>query len=318
MSTESRSKKLYYKRADVVGGHRRPLSEMLGDALSRETHPLRRGEHIGEHGETVRVMDKPRTLGRLVCTSLIEFTEGVHQDCVRVNPDDLELAIRQLPPGDQEQFIAHTAFIGIQDHHVILLQAAGLRSAEVEQHLNWLLGKQTRVLPDGASISLRDEPSRDARRKLKNVKSLTLRAPIPVGIFQGEAEDLPKTHSIIGAAAAKIFSSAREHGFFVEELRGADALALEDIEVLLQIKRRGKQKPNTSIIDDLAYALRNTDDEVFELLTRSGKVLKSGDLKLSQPKSVKLLNGRPQLASVAEKMHEWLAELLQDKQVSEI
>lgn len=315
---ESRQKTLHYKRAEIVGGDARPVSDLLIDAVSREQRPLHRAERRGHERDDVRVLNRPYTHNGLVCGCLLTFTEGNHQPTIKLDEEEIELAIDQIAPRAQEQFIEGMLFFGLKGHHVILLQSKGLRSAALEQHLNWLFLESTHVLPDGARVVLRDEPSREARERLQGVKSVVLRAPVSLDILRQRPEDIPNRHAIVRAVTREVWDAMRASGTFLEDLSADQALAFEDVEISLEIRRKGRAPEGRSLIDELAHALRHADDDVFELTTKSGKVLKSGELKLTANKSVKTRNGMPILADVAEKMYDWLATLIDDRQVSEV
>lgn len=313
----TRSKTLYYKRAAIIGGDTAPLADLVEAAVSRESRPLRRAQRFGEENENVQLVNHPWRKGQMICAAFLDFTEGTYQPTIKLDENEIELLIDQIPPREREQFIESMLFFGVQRNHVVLVQSKGLRSGQLERHLNWLLGDCTHVLPTGSHLALLDQPTPEARRTLGPVRKVTMRAPVSSVMFKPEPEEKAKRLSLGDRISRSIWELLNGQGTFLEQLSADEALAIDDIELSLEIRRKSRQRNGTTLLDELAHTLRNTDDE-FELETRSGKVLRSGDWRLKTTKRVKVFNGMPALGDVAEKMHGWLAELIEDRQVTEV
>ena len=314
---ETRKRTLHYKHATIIGGRTTSLAHLLDQAIHKECRPLKRAQIFGEASENVQLVNHPSLKGQMVCAAFLDFTKGAYQPTIKLDEEKMQLVIGQLPPGKREEFIESMLFFGVQRNHVILLQSNGLRSGQLERHLNWLLGDCTHVLPAGAHLALLDQPTSEARQMLGPVQKVRLRAPVAVDESSPIREETPKRVSLSAAVRQSILEVLKDSGAFLEQFSANEALTINDLELSLEIRRTGRRRDGTSLLDELARTLRNTDDE-FELETRSGRVLRSGDWRLVTNKRVEVTNGIPELADVAEKMHDWLAQLIQDRQVQEV
>jgi hypothetical protein len=307
----SRQKTFHYKRAVAVGDPSAALGALLQAALAKEPRPLRRAERLGSDSENVRLISQCYEHGGMICGVFLDFTEGNFQPIIKLDEDELELLIDQLPPGDREQFIEGLLFFGIHGNHVVLLQSQALRSAHFEAHLNWLLGDHQPVLPAGARLVLNDYPTQRAKQQLRNVRSVSLRAPITLERLRHASSQPPSRVS--DAIAQHLSAIFEDRGMFLDTLSAGAALELDQVELTVELRRT--RRGGTSLIDQLAHTLRHADDDVFELSTASGRILRTGDLKLMATKSVQTRNGVPLLPDVAKKMHDWLTTLIDARHI---
>ncbi len=317
MAADSRQKAFYYKRAQFVLAPAGSLAGLVLAAHKKEKRPMKRAQRLGENGKNYRLINQCYSKGSMVVGCLLDFTEGNFQPIVNIDEEGLELAISQLEPGAKQQILEGMLFFGIDDDHVILLQSRALRAREFENHLNWWLGERTQVLPEGAYVSLDNEPSRQAKERLTGVKSVLLRAPAALENFRSEPEDSPKHQSLTGVIKTRIWEILRTEGVFAEHAKADAALAIEEIDLSLEIRRHGRTREGSSLLDELAHTLRNSEDDVYELETSRGGEVRGNELKLSRTKSVKTFNGVPELADVADKMRDCLAELKDEGQLGE-
>jgi hypothetical protein len=310
---QSRQKTLHYKRAEIVGGELRPLEDLLNAALATRPRPLLRAERLGASNENVRLINRCRRISGMTIGIFLDFTEGNHQPTILL-VDQIELAISQLPPRKREQFIEGMLYFGIQDNHVVLLQSRGLRAGHFENHLNWLLSELTTEISDGSRILLMDEPHPDARERFHGVKSVTLFAPVDVNGLRKRPRHTPISLREKIIDALSIIVDHPES--LLSSLSAEEALEMKNLEISLRVRQTGRgPKSDESVLDDLAFVLRDSEAGDIEIATGSGAVIRGSELRLSSVRSIATTNGIPVLASVAENMNEWLRELVQQRQV---
>jgi hypothetical protein len=315
MASESRQKTFHYKRAQFVGISPLSLSDLLLAAHQKEKRPMKRAQRFGEGEKKWRLINQCYARGAMVVGCLLDFTEGNFQPMVNLDEEQFELAISQLAPGAKQQILEGMLFFGVEGDHVVLLQSSGLRSAEFEKHINWWLIERTQVLSADAFVSLDNEPDRKVADKLAGVKSVTLRAPailqnLPAG------EDMAEQQSLTGVLKARIWELLQTAGAFEDGADATAAMATEEVDLSIEIRRRGRGTKGPTILDGLAHTLRHSEDDVFELETSAG-IVRGNELRLTRQKSVKTLNGVPDLTDVAEKMQDCLAQLKSEGQLGE-
>jgi hypothetical protein len=316
MASQSRQKTFHYKRAQFVMVDEQPLSGLILAAHKKEKRPMKRAQRFGVDGENYRLVNQCYAVGSMVVGCLLDFTVGNFQPIVNIDEEGLVLAISQLEPGAKQQILEGMLFFGIEDCHVVLVQSNALRAWDFEKYLNWWLVERTSILPDGALISLDNEPSRAAKEKLSGVRSVKLKAPAILDGVSDEHHALPEQKSLTGVIKARIWEIIRAEGTFEEHADAEAAMAIEEIDLSIEIRRRGRAATGPSLLDELAHTLRNDENDVFELET-SGGTVRGNELKLTRTKSVKTLNGVPELADVAEKMQECLSQFRDEGQLGE-
>lgn len=311
------SRTLHYKRAQIVGGAPQSLQLLLSAAHARETHPLRRAEHIGDETSSVRVIDKPYIRHSMLCGWMFDYAEDSHQPILSLGDDTLlELAVSLLAPREKEQFLRAVLFFGVQNNHVILLQSQGLFSGHFESHLNWLLTDHTDVLPAGERVMLNDYPPRRTRDRLSGVKSITLSGSLPGVNSLAGAQEQRKDHKMLDAIANAVGEVWKTSGVFAEGPQATTAMAEDRLQAELQIRLpRGRRKAAT--LDELAHLLRHNDADVMGVTTSSGRYLSGGDLRLSKSVRVRAQGGMLIAPDVGRVMQQWLIDLLKSGELVE-
>ncbi|MDB4873802.1 MAG: Uncharacterized protein JWM41_248 [Gemmatimonadetes bacterium] len=312
---ESRQKTFHYKRAQIIGAKPQSLSGIILAAHKKDARPAKRSHRSGEGNKRVRVVNQCYARGQMVVGCLLDYNEGDHQTILTVGEDDLEYAISLLPLAERQQVMSGSLFFGVQENHVVVMQSQALRAAEFQAYLNWWLIQSAQVLEDGAFISLDNVASKAGKAILTGVKAVTLRASVTDDILP-VAEQNPNFGGLTRDLKSRIFEMLRTEGTFDDTPDVDAATQIDDVDFSLEIRRRGRQKGKTSVMDGLARVLRDADESIFQIETKRGKV-RGVDLWLTEQKSVKTINSVPELADVADKMQKWLDFLLESQQVSE-
>lgn len=313
--TQSRQVTLHYRHAtfqpELTTGQ--TLATLLDLAIAKKKNPSMRMEAVKESADTIRVINKPYHENGMVCARFLDYTDGGALAILQIDDTKDELEIRELAPRLKEQFLEGILTFGILGNHVIIAQAKALRGGHFEHHLTWLLTQKTKVLGDEYQVVLREAPSRNLKKKLGNVSSITLSEALPGATFVMHAN--AKQTGLEPLISALQAMMPRIQDIFGNKLTPEEALALEELNVSLKISRKRKKGTTTTLIDDLAHLLRNVDD-VEVRVKAGGMEYGSKDWKLAGNRTIETEVGRVlKLKSAAAMMQEWLSELLAAEQV---
>jgi hypothetical protein len=319
-----RSKTVHYKRARFIGETRGiTLAQALDVAISRG-RPMDRLEKTAVEGEEqdpdepdkLRVINACYRSGSMIVGPFLDYTHGGATLVLTLDPTADELSIEELPPPDKKQHVGGILYFGVRDNHVLLVQTSSLRSGHFENHLNWLLKEHTHVLDDSCRVFIEDEPQRQLTDKL-DVDWIELHTPISVSKFL-ETEKTPK--GPIGRLIHAFQQEVSLRGTFYERLSPEEALRLQDVELSLKIKRKGRGQKRTgpSLVDEIAHTLRHIDDIDFVLQTTGGATITNKELKLAQSFPIQCKpGGQLELDAVAEAMQQYLSRLIVQRHVEE-
>jgi hypothetical protein len=306
-ATKERYKTMHYKRARIMGGEPIELGVLMRAAFKKMERAGGRIQRRGEDGEHKRVADKPYEHQSLLCGWMLDYTEGDAQPTISFDPEELEITIGLLPPRDKVDFLRSVLFFGVEGDHVIVMQHQGSGRGNFEGYLNWLLVEQTEVLTNGRKVVLDDFPPRRVRERLRDVRSIMLEGSVSAAILRGGTEDIPKPQGMLGGITQRI-QEALHKGAFLENEDPKLALKEQTLRVGIEI-RLEKNHRKAGILDEVAHVLRNVDDDVIGIRTKSGKLIQSGDLRLWKNVRIRMKAGFPEQLDVGTRMHEWLVEL---------
>jgi hypothetical protein len=259
---------------------------------------------------------------------------------VNLDEEAEEYALTQLaPPGQLDEFLESQLYFGVLEDHVAVVQSKSLRAGHLEAYLNWLLKERTSLLPASARLILRDHISlpRGARlKKLQQVKKVTLRTHVTPATFagadggaiaapgggpgRGGGGALVPESRVADPAGPTLLLRRAVEGLIpagmqslVDSLATAQGLAVEDLEVSLEIRRRGRrpQDGGRSLLDEMAEVVRNTDDLAYELDVPGVGTIRNQQLRLQTTFSVPHQNGAVLIERLVPKLLEWLNGLVQ-------
>jgi len=94
---------------------------------------------------------------KLVFGNLVSFTKGRAQALLRQLGEVPEVDIEQFDPPENDEFLDAILYWLVIKNHVFLIQASGLRSAEFERYIRWLLTERSAVWPSDTHTFLIDE-----------------------------------------------------------------------------------------------------------------------------------------------------------------
>lgn len=324
MPPQSRTKTAIYKRAEVLGVDvpADPLATLLTEALKAQPHAKHREYAVGDDRHT-RVLNTPRHHATMIAASLLEFVPGDLPMTVKLLDGVEEYQLAQAAkPGDQEEYLRSQLYLGVLDNHVVVVQSPSLSSGHLEKYLSWFLTDCTGVLQSGAQVILHDRvklPEGAEPKKLERVRGVRLSTHItPQQMATGAAERVPESRAQEaprpGALLRRMMTSMVPEGLqdVLTGLASAEGLAVEELELSFEIRRRGRfpTEANRSIIDEIADLTRNAEDIDFELEVPGLGTIRRGDLQLKKPISVRHSNGTLHFEELVPKLHDWVVGLI--------
>ena len=306
-----------YKHARFFGqGHYGALGSYLARAI-RQLEFVEDRTEVDTQGDESRfvnaykpvAVDNPMFVG-----TVFEFTQGRvpvgFTQTQRVSEYEVE-TLAELAEG--RQMILNALHFGVLGNHVIVMPSGALGVDALQQHLQWLLVTQAKVLHEETFVRLYDEPASTKWGEFKRIRSVEVASPLD---WQGpETEQEPKQQSSLRSIIQRVQRLVREG---VGDMTPSQAASLARMRIRLEVAFEGQVgKADTSLLD--AYAAMLPDDvKPMTLLQVSGiGTVRAGDLKIRQPVSVRFDDRLfPVLSDVGEKMHDWLLQLLESGQVS--
>lgn len=329
MSTAPAEKTVYYRRARFSESMTRTAQQMVSDALSRLSHVRDRLEATDSQATEFRVISASRSEGAFLCGRLTTFARGGFQLVVADDPNATNLPLAAIEPpsreGVQQQFATGILYFCIFQDHVAVVQSAGLKAGGFEQHLAWLLRDKTGILTPQQGVALSDEPQKATRERIRraHVKRVMLGRPllqdsviVPAESPNGKAQTRFKGTGPL----LELFRGWIDDKQF--ERLGLDEGVFDgNLEVWIEIRHPKRSRSHTEdsvrLLDDLALALRDVDEDQTRLELADGTRVMGDQLKISTKVSVPVNDGLIDEASLYQEMRNWLEALIRDGAVSD-
>jgi len=321
MTTKTIPKKAYCKNAIFVqSADKQTLQAKLTASFAKLRKIGTRKEEQGEDQNYVRTVIYHRTVSNMLFGVLASFERGTHQLTVAEDDDAESLTVEQVAPPKTEQdkrreFLEGTCYFGILKNHVVLVSSQSLNAKAAELHFNWLM-EHASVMGSDNRVALSDQVSKVTRERIQaaHVKEVQIGAPL-FDVQQGDgASPAPGTQlksvNYTGLGLDILRQVVGED--FISKLRLADAVD-GNIEVSLSVRyKRTTSTKAQKVLDNIALAMRNIDEDEVKLTLDSGGTIKGKDLKLSNTLRVEGRDGIPNPDALFEKMREWLLQLFEN------
>ena len=319
MASQKITKRAYCKNAVFLqSGDKQTLQSKMTEALSKMRTVGQRKEEQGDEHNYVRTIIYHRVVADMLFGIVASFERGTHQLTVAEDDDAEVLTVEQVAAQmtDQDkrrEFLEGTCYFGISKNHLVLVSSRALGAKAVEQHFNWLLQKAG-LLGDEKTpnrVALSDQVTQVTRERIEaaHVKEVQIGAPLfqPQETSSGVPGNEVKAmvYSGLGMDILRQVVGAD----FLETLHLSDAVD-GNIEVSLRV--RYKRTTNTKaqkVLDNIALAMRNLDEDEVKLTLNGGGTVKGHDLKLSTALNVEGWDGVPNPDALFELMREWLVDL---------
>jgi hypothetical protein len=318
MPPVERERTLLYRRCTVIGGEgsNYQLQEMVTRALTMLEDADARLESVGDDGSQRLANDFGEYHG-MVVANLVEFTRGNFQTVISLEAGAKAYKMDQLAPKELQQFLEGMLFFGVHRNHVVAIQSKSVRIGQLEAYLNWLL--ESRGLPDGAKVMLRDHlrPTLRNSGHMKDVEHVTMRTRVPISALAqgrrppGVSEEKWGLWRVLRGVVPNM-------GGLLDSASIQDALDEDRIDISFTIKRAGRRRTQAwTLLDDIADAVRNSEDIDFDLYVPKVGHITRADLRLTGKRAVQTEGGTALLVNVADVMHEWLTSLVDSRRIRE-
>lgn len=326
------TRKVYYRRCQFQPSTTQTLQQALSAALADKQLIDDRLEATDATATGFRVINQQQKKGATLCGMLLTFDRGGYQLVIEDRPSAARLAMTAMHPpkinGTQHQFVPGVLFFAVFENHVAVIQAAGLRASAFEQHLAWLIRDQCKLMARDAGLALVDEPRKATKERIRksHVKALSVGRP-----FMNEAEHTPQDAGFKISKKQDVTKLEPDPGILtiIKEFMGEDRYSKLDIEgavfdgnleVWLEIRypKRTRVNPSdtTKLMDNLAIALRDQEENSVALELADGTTVKGEDLKISSTITVSMQDGVPDMDALYADMTDWLAGLIRNKMVA--
>ncbi len=322
-------KTVYYRRARFSESMARTVQQMLSDALIKLDHVRDRLEATDSQATEFRVVSSSRSEAGFLCGRITSFERGGFQVVIADDPDAKDLPLSAIEPphkgGVPHQFATGMLYFCIFQNHVVIVQSAALKAGHFEQHLAWLLRDKTSTLTPQQGVALIDEPQQATKDRIKksHVKSVMLGRPL---MEETVIEPAPGMHGkkqtkFKGAGALISVIKDWIDPTQFERLGLEEGVFDGNLEVWIEIRypKRVRSRPEDSIrlLDDLALALRDIDEDQTKLELADGTTVTGNQLKISGKVDVKTNAGLIDEIDLYNGMREWLETLIRDGVVTD-
>jgi hypothetical protein len=316
------TKRIYCKHAVFLNPKDSPtLQTKLSHALSKLKKVGARKETLGDDDPYVRAIIYYRSYANMLFGILASYERGTHQLTVADDDEAEMLTVAQVTPpknhdNKRQEFLEGVCYFGISNNHVVLVPSRALGAKPAEIHINWLLlhagliGKENRV-------GLSDQIAQATRERIRtsHVKEVEIGAPF-INVQNLEEPSVVKGHRTEAIEYSGLGIDFLRQLLSSEKMSGlklADALD-GNIEVTLKIRyKRATTEKAHKLLDNIALAVRNIDEDEVKLTLASGGIVQGNELKLSAPISVQAHDGIPNPDELFEKMREWLILQIESK-----
>lgn len=323
-------KTVHYRRCQFQPESAQTLQQLIAAAIAEKPLIGDRTEAVDTAASTFRVLSSVKEIKGMQCGTLLIFERGSYQMVVADDPGATSVVLAAMkPPAEgavQQQFVPGVLFFVVFEDHVAIVQASSLRTSGLEQHLAWLLRSQSKLLDKDQGFVLADEPKKATRDQIRKsrVKSLSIGRPFmttvddPAMSMPGDKKpDVSKLRPDPGMVSV-IRNFLPEDSF--SSLALDESVFDGDLEVWLEIRypayTRTQPEDAAKLLDNLAIALRDQEEDSVELELGDGSRVKGKDLKISAPITLASTDGVPDVDSFYADMADWLSGLLRNGMVS--
>lgn len=325
MAKKRVTKALHYRYASFLHG-KETLQTLVTRALNKLSVVRERMEYLTDTETESRVVNNHPQYGGMQFGNLIYFERGSNKLLLSTDTSVDELDVQQISPppmnGKRSEFLDSILYFGILGNHVILLQSMALGSADLEEHLNWLLREAT-VIPDTQRVELIAAAKPDIRDAIakKPIKSVKFGSPF-LELDQALSNARPPSKvmtrlGVDGIGPAIMRAILGDEGFAKLKL---DEVTQQDsnLKVVLEISYdRTTDADGQKALHSIARALRHIDSEEVALKIPGLGTVKGSDLKISDTVRLDSYSGLLNPNEVFPAMLEWITSLLRQGVVAD-
>lgn len=321
MARETITKRVYCKQAVFLNQKDKPiLQAKLSESLSKLKKVGTRKETLGDDDRNVRAVIYHRNYAGMLFGVLASYERGTHQLTVADDDEAEMLTVEQVAPpkndnNKRQEFLEGVCYFGVSKNHVVLVPSRALGAKPTEQHLNWLL-EHAGMLGQNNRVGLSDQIAQATKERIRasHVKQVEIGAPL-IEASESNTKFVATGHKMAafeyGGLGMDILRQVL--GDKLSSMRLSDAVD-GNIEVTLKIryKRETTEKAH-KVLDNIALAIRNLDEDEVKLSLAGGGTVRGNELKLSAPISVQARDGIPSPDELFEKMRDWLLQQIENQ-----
>lgn len=303
----------YRKLEDLTGAFG---THSLQSALSASLqHPAQEGA-MGDH-PAGRIYDGDKAYGTTVLNYVDDNPEYFFGEIVRYEPGaDLPLLeistnvkafnLTQAKAPDGHEPIRGVLYLMAVGNHVVVLES-DMTTGRAERYLSWLLSDATTAVAKGAHVILVAELTAQAgSTQLSQVEEVVFKPRAMAQAAPIGSDDMPVTvgSSTRDVAETNTLEVLRAAGMDDADIHQLVSDGETTIEVILQIKFKGKRRRKPVGIENANRLLRNVPDDQITLIGPAGRQREGRILKLSYPANVETNGSLLRTADVARALHE--------------
>lgn len=314
-----RTRSMHYKRAKLLSGAPLDLQTLVAEAI-RDSQTV----DAREEGDAVRrVLSGIGNTNGMLTAKFMQFTIGQKAHFLEKDSatGDYKLDTTAVPDSDgtaRREFVESLTFLAISSSHVMFVAALHLGSKALEEHLNWLLKKFSKI-ETSDFIILADQQSASAEQRLARhpVDSVTIGAELDFEVVElvktqrktKDRETVPGYKSVrpVGPVADMLGSLI---GDWFGDVPLTKALGKDErIKATLKLNysNRRKSEEGFEMMQKLAVAGRHFDADETRVHLHKGGTLRGSDLKVQTSLQVSVLDsGMIDEFDLWGKVHSWL------------
>ena len=327
VATSSR-KTLCYRQVRFTESMPRTLQQMLSEALGQLDLVRDRLEAVDPEASGYRVISSGRAIRGFLCGRLTTFQRGGYQMVIADDPDAKELALSAMEAPDKggvpHQFATGMLYFCIFQNHAVVVQSPSLRASAFERHLAWLLREKSAILTAEQGVALVDEPRQATRELIKktHVRRVMIGRPLLESVIVPAGQESAHSQARF-KGVGKLVRLVKD---WIEPSQ-FETLGLEEgvfdgnLEVWIEIRypkrSRSHSEDAVRLLDDLALALRDLDEDQATLELTDGTHVKGHELKISSHVEVKVSGGLLEEGDLYSAMQEWIETLIRDGSITD-
>lgn len=313
-------KQVYCKRATFLDQKGRPtLQAKLGEALAKLKKVGQRKETPGDDRRYVRIVFYHRSYAGMLFGILAGYERGTNQLTIAEDDEAELLSVQKVAPPvgrdeARQEFLEGLCYFAISGNHVVMAPARAIGPKHAEYHFNWLL-EQAGLLSSTNRVGLSDQIASVTQNRIResHVKEVSIGAGLLSPAPANDGEQPKQVTKEFGLGVEILKSILGERG--LERMRLADAID-GNIEVSVKVRYlRKTTDAGHKVLDNIALALRNVDEDDVTLRLADGGTVKGSELKLFRGLSVSARDGIPDADRLFGKMREWLISLIDNKTI---
>jgi hypothetical protein len=319
------------------------MQALLADALKKGAiaeKAVSRRELINADDDSYRLINHHQIYNGMYFGQLVFFESGKSQALITLDSDAISYKIDSMTPTPvgtkgpnkaKREFVDSILYFGLLDDHMVLMQSKALTSRELEAHLGWLLGTLVSSIDKDSAVILGDKPTEATIKKIEKqpVKSVHVGAPVYTQEEVNDEDDKnakeTKTADTVELSkrvrfipigtGVNVIKAALGEGWFTEN-KLEDSLDDANLKVSLEITyMRKTSKVGQKMLDNIATAMRHSDESDVRIDLHGGGSISGKDLKLSGKVSVKYNDGLVDEGDLYHQMHSWLVSKVTSQEI---